>query len=311
MPRLTLKIDVDTWRGTREGVPGLARMLTRHEAGATFLFSLGPDHTGWALRRALRPGFFQKVSRTSVLEHYGLKTLMYGVLLPAPDIGRDCAAEMRAVRDAGFECGIHTWDHVLWQDNVRRRDSNWTARQMQQAFQRFGEVFGAAPRTHGAAGWQMNDHAFRQLDALGFSYASDGRTMLTDGGALAGPGTAPHRLSVDGQVLNCIQMPTTLPTLDELLGRTVGGELITPSNIAAHLLRLTEDGRDHVYTLHAELEGQKLAPIFQQLLSGWKAQGYQLGSMADYNSELDRSRLPVRAMHWGALPGRSGELIVS
>ena len=104
MPQLTLKIDVDTYRGTREGVPNLVRMLQDAGADATFLFSLGPDHTGWALRRALRPGFFQKVSRTSVVEHYGLKTLMYGVLLPAPDIGRDCAPQMRAVRDAGFEC---------------------------------------------------------------------------------------------------------------------------------------------------------------------------------------------------------------
>ena len=311
MPLLTLKIDVDTYRGTREGVTGLVRMLQKHGAGATFLFSLGPDHTGWALRRALRPGFFQKVSRTSVVEHYGLKTLMYGVLLPAPDIGRDCANDMRAVRDAGFECGIHTWDHVVWQDNVRQRDSNWTARQMQLAFQRFTDVFGQAPHTHGAAGWQMNPHAFRQLDALGIAYASDGRAMLADSGALAEPGIGPHRLSVDGQTLSCIQMPTTLPTLDELLGRTINGEMVTPANIAALLLRLTEDGRDHVYTLHAELEGQKLAPIFDQLLSGWKAQGYQLGSMADYNERLDRSALPVRPMLWGALPGRSGELIVS
>ncbi len=249
MPLLTLKIDVDTYRGTREGVPGLVRMLARHGAGATFLFSLGPDHTGWALRRALRPGFFQKVSRTSVLEHYGLKTLMYGVLLPAPDIGRDCAAEMRAVRDAGFECGIHTWDHVVWQDNVRHRGSDWTARQMQQAFQRFSEIFGVAPRTHGAAGWQMNAHAFSQLDALGIGYASDGRAALTDDGGLAEPGIGPHRLSVDGKALSCIQMPTTLPTLDELLGRTIDGVVITPANIADFLLGLTADGRDHVYTL--------------------------------------------------------------
>jgi hypothetical protein len=35
-------------------------------------------------------GFFQKVSRTSVVEHYGIKTLMYGVFLPGPDIGQ-CA----------------------------------------------------------------------------------------------------------------------------------------------------------------------------------------------------------------------------
>jgi peptidoglycan/xylan/chitin deacetylase (PgdA/CDA1 family) len=310
MPTLVLKIDVDTYRGTREGVPNLARMLAAHDAGASFLFSLGPDHTGWAMRRALRPGFFSKVSRTSVVEHYGFKTLMYGVLLPGPDIGRAAAAEMRAVRDAGFECGIHTWDHVLWQDNVRRRDSAWTANMMQQSYQRFSEVFGAAPRTHGAAGWQMNAHAFRQLDALGFAYASDGRAALKDDGSLSEPGIGPHRLSVDGRALSCIQMPTTLPTLDELLGRSIGGRVIDIGNIAAFLLRLTEAPRDHVYTLHAELEGQKLAPIFQQLLQGWKAQGYRLASMADYHAQIAGADLPLRPMRWGELPGRSGELIV-
>lgn len=135
MPVITLKVDVDTYRGTREGVPALVRMLREAQAEATFLFSLGPDHTGWALRRALRPGFLQKVSRTSVVEHYGLKTLMYGVLLPAPDIGRACADDLRSVRDAGFECGIHAWDHVVWHDNVRLRDAAWTRAAMQRAYE--------------------------------------------------------------------------------------------------------------------------------------------------------------------------------
>ncbi|MDE2093342.1 MAG: 4-deoxy-4-formamido-L-arabinose-phosphoundecaprenol deformylase, partial [Burkholderiales bacterium] len=81
MATLCLKIDVDTWRGTREGVPALARLLERVGAPASFLFSLGPDHTGRAIRRALRPGFFGKVARTSVLEHYGVRTLLYGTLL--------------------------------------------------------------------------------------------------------------------------------------------------------------------------------------------------------------------------------------
>lgn len=286
MPVLTLKIDVDTYRGTREGVPNLVRLLQRHQANATFLFSLGPDHTGWALRRVFRPGFFQKVSRTSVVEHYGLKTLMYGVLLPAPDIGKDCAAEMRAVRDAGFECGIHTWDHVLWHDNVRQRDTGWTQKLMQQAFDRYTDIFGQAPKTHGAAGWQMNEHAFAQLDKFGMAYASDGRARLVEGGAMADPASGPHRLAIDGKTLSCIQLPTTLPTLDELLGRTIDGVVIDPSNIAATILRLTESPRDHVFTLHAELEGQKLAPIFEQLLTGWRAQGYDLVSMANHYDKV-------------------------
>ena len=310
MPLLTLKIDVDTYRGTREGVPNLVRLLRQYQANASFLFSLGPDHTGWALRRAFRPGFFQKVSRTSVVEHYGLKTLMYGVLLPAPDIGKDGAAEMRAVQDAGFECGIHTWDHVVWQDNVRNRGAAWTGTLMQQAFDRFIDVFGHAPQTHGAAGWQMNEHAFAQLDAFGMAYASDGRARLTESGALADVTAGPHRLLIRGKTLSCIQLPTTLPTLDELLGRAIDGIPIDASNIAATILRLTAMPRDHVFTLHAELEGQKLAPIFEQLLQGWQAQGYDLVSMADLYQKVKHDLLPSSAVSWAELPGRSGELIV-
>ncbi len=310
-PLLTLKIDVDTFRGTREGMGNLVRMLAAHQAQATFLFSLGPDHTGWALRRALRPGFFSKVSRTSVLEHYGLKTLMYGTLLPGPDIGKQCAEELRAVRDAGFECGIHTWDHTLWQDNVARRDAGWTSAMMRKAAARFAQVFGVPSRTHGAAGWQMNVSAFVEHDTAGYDYASDGRAMLDERGAMVRASDGPHRLRNGNTVLQCVQLPTTLPTLDELLGCEIDGKMLTASNIADHILSLTADNRrDHVYTLHAELEGQKLAPIFEQLLTGWKTQGYQFASMADYHDKVRHGDLPVCPITWDELPGRSGRLIV-
>ena len=85
--KIALKIDVDTYRGTVEGVPRLVELLKKYNAQATFLFSLGPDHTGRAIKRIFRPGFFGKVSRTSVVEHYGIKTLLYGTLLPGPNIG--------------------------------------------------------------------------------------------------------------------------------------------------------------------------------------------------------------------------------
>ena len=306
-PQLVLKIDVDTYRGTREGVPNLVRILTAHQAHATFLFALGPDHTGRAMKRALRPGFFSKVSRTSVLEHYGLKTLLYGVLLPGPDIGQEAMIEMREVRDAGFECGIHTWDHVAWQDQVRTRNPDWTVRMMRESAKRFKRVFGTPARTHGAAGWQMNAAAFAENDAAGYQYVSDGRAELTEAGALLDPATGPYRMAPGG----AIQMPTTLPTLDELLGREIDGVTLTTANIAAHILQLTANPvRDHVYTLHAELEGQKLAPIFEQLLSGWRAQGYDLASMADYHDKIKHLPLPQRRLSWGQVPGRSGELIV-
>src|SRR3954468_11660013 len=149
--KLGLKVDVDTFRGTREGVPRLIEILKRHGARATFLFSLGPDHTGRAARRVFRKGFMHKVSRTSVREHYGTRTLLYGTLLPGPDIGKRAAQAMRQARDAGFEAGIHSWDHVDWQDKVLHADARWTEREMRRAAQRFHEVFGAQAAAHGAA----------------------------------------------------------------------------------------------------------------------------------------------------------------
>jgi peptidoglycan/xylan/chitin deacetylase (PgdA/CDA1 family) len=293
--QLALKVDVDTLRGTLEGVPALVRTLKAAGADASFLFSLGPDHTGRALRRAFRPGFFSKVSRTSVLEHYGLKTLLYGTLLPGPDIGRRGAPSMRSVRDAGFEVGIHCFDHTYWQDFVSRRDAAWTRTQMVRAVERFRAVFGAEPRVHGAAGWQMNEAALSLEEELGFDYASDVR------------GAAPFVPLIAGRRSRCPQLPTTLPTLDELIG--VDG--IGVDDVHQALLARTREPRPHqVFTLHAELEGMKLLPVLVRLLEGWRAQGYELVSMRTLLDGLDVARLPAAAVLPGTVPGRSGLLAV-
>ena len=301
MPKLALKIDVDTYRGTREGVPRLVEILKKHEAGATFLFSLGPDHTGRAMKRVFRRGFMKKVSRTSVLEHYGVKTLLYGTLLPGPDIGTKCADTLRGVRDAGFEVGIHTWDHVKWQDGVANADAAWTERQMRLAMDRFEKIFGEAARVHGAAGWQMNTHALRLTQRFGFAYCSDGR------------GTCPFVPVRNAEIVACPQLPTTLPTLDELLGR----DGITIADVANHILNLTQQHpaapdtvMGHVYTLHAELEGGKLAPVFEDLLAGWKSQGYELVAMRDLAGALDVESLPRCEFDRGEVDGRAGLLAV-
>ena len=293
MALIALKVDVDTLRGTQEGVPRLLRLLERANVRATFLFSMGPDHTGWALRRAFRPGFLSKVSRTSVVSHYGLRTLMYGLLLPGPDIGKVAAEPMRLALRAGHECGVHAWDHVLWQDKVRHRDTAWTVRQMQLAFDRFVDVFGQPPGTHGAAGWQMNSAAFRQIDHWGLTHSSDGR------------GSGPFVPVVDGTALGHVQLPTTLPTLDELIGR----DGIDEGNVVRHLLDLTARDRPQVHTLHAELEGQALASVLSALVRGWQDQGHRLGTLDDAYRATDPSLLVRRPVEWGSVPGRSGELV--
>lgn len=293
---LALKIDVDTLKGTLEGVPNLIEILRKYEAQATFLFSLGPDHTGQAIKRIFRPGFFSKVSRTSVVDHYGWKTLMYGTLLPGPDIGKHGTEIMRKVRDEGFEVGIHTWDHVKWQDNVVEETAEWTREQMKLACDRYTDIFNEPARVHGAAGWQMNIHALRQTQACQFDYSSDTR------------GREPFIPVINAEIIDCVQLPTTLPTLDEMIG--IDG--ISTDNVHEYLLSRTEEplATGHVFTLHAELEGLKLAPVFEKLLAGWKAQGYQLTQMHDIYQSLDYQTVPFHEMSMASIAGRSGKLAV-
>jgi len=216
--------------------------------------------------------------------------------LPGPDIGRRAADVMKAVADAGFETGVHTWDHVRWQDGVANADALWTRREMERACERYTEVFGTAPLTHGAAGWQMNVHALRLTQRMGFEYCSDGR------------GTYPHLPVWNAELIRCPQLPTTLPTMDELIG--VDG--ITEENVAAHLLELTRETRPagHVFTLHAELEGLRLAHAFEQLLAGWRAQGWSLGSTRALFETLQPMALPRCEVAPGTVDGRSGMLLV-
>lgn len=294
---IALKVDVDTWRGTREGVPALARTLERAGAPASFLFSLGPDHTGRAVRRAFRPGFLGKVARTSVLEHYGWRTLLYGTLLPGPDIGRREAATLRAVAAAGFETGVHAWDHVRWQDGIDGAGAEWTRAELQRATERYAEVFGVRPRLHGAAGWQMNEHAYRAEAELGYALASDTR------------GATPFQpVDAAGRPLGPPQLPTSLPTLDELIGR----DGWHAGNAERALLALTEaDPAPQVFTLHAELEGGRLLPLLQRLLDGWRAQGRRCTTLGALAASLDLRRLPRRQPARGQVPGRSGWLAVA
>jgi undecaprenyl phosphate-alpha-L-ara4FN deformylase len=296
-----LKVDVDTLRGTREGVPRLVSLFKKHGVDATFYFSVGPDNTGRAMRRVFRKGFAQKVARTSVLKHYGLKTLLYGVLLPGPDIGKSAGAVMQSVRDAGFEVGLHTYDHVRWQDYVAGATAAWTRTEFERGLGAFERVFGCLPQSHAAAGWQINEHGLALEQEYGLSYASDTR------------GGPPFLPLLERGSSSCPQLPTTLPTFDEILG--VGG--VDESSIADAVFRLSvaaagaEQDRVQVFTLHAELEGMLLSGAFESLLSKWRESGASITRMARIREIAMQRSLPSRSVVMGEVAGRSGLLAIS
>ncbi len=291
---LALKVDVDTDRGTREGVPALQSLLTEFSAPACFLFSLGPDNTGKAIRRVFRPGFFQKVSRTSVVQLYGIRTLLNGTLLPAPHIGRRNQEIMRGVRDAGFEIGIHCHDHFKWQDYLATMSLEQTRAEFGKALAEFERIFGHPATTAGTPGWQVSAHSRQVYDEAGLLYSSDVR------------GESPFYPEIAGQIFKTLEIPSTLPTFDELLGRPEYPD----EHIVPHYLSLLRADRPNVLTIHAEIEGMMKLPLFRALLVAFQKAGVELVRMDDLAHSLlaNRKDLPVRPIVMAEIDGRSGTL---
>lgn len=292
--KLAVKVDVDTYRGTKEGVPELCKLLQKHDIPATFLFSLGPDNTGKALSRIFRKGFLKKCLRSNVAGNYGLKTLMYGTLLKAPMIAKLCAEQMRKTHDSGFECGIHCWNHYKWQDYLAKMSYAEIDEEFSKARTEFENVFGFSAKCCGAAGWQITPDALAVQDSANLLYASDTR------------GGEPFIPSMNGRQFKTLQIPSTLLTLDEVLG-------LTPLESVTDM-HITEMQKQNysVMTIHAELEGMAYLQWFDDFLSKIKSEGVEFFALSDYAKNLlaEPEKIRRNEIVMSEFTGRSGKLAV-
>jgi len=290
MKTISLRVDVDTLEGSLRGIPALLGMLDRQQMRASFYFCFGPDNSGKALRRIFRKGFLEKMRRTNGVKLYGFKTMMYGVLIPAPIIWKRAAAQMRLAREAGHEVAIHGWDHVQYHDLLDRKSRRWLTDWYAQAHGAFAEVFGEPARGAVSPAWRCNDTTLELQEAYHLDYAGDCR------------GFEAFYPVVGGRTLATLQVPTTLPTLDELLGL----EGRTADQVNREVWDLIREDALNVYALHTEVEGGALAGTFEKFLAGLRERDVRARTHADWVPELKAGNPPVRAIGRREIPGRAG-----
>ncbi|MCB9915768.1 MAG: 4-deoxy-4-formamido-L-arabinose-phosphoundecaprenol deformylase [Planctomycetes bacterium] len=288
--KLGLRVDVDTLRGTRLGVPSLLAVLARRDVRASFFFSVGPDNMGRHLWRLLRPAFLVKMLRSRAASLYGWDILLRGTLWPGPLIGARAGEAIAAAARAGHEVGLHAWDHHAWQAHV----DAWSADELREVTRRGMEeltrLTGARPTCSASPGWRASEAVLSALRDVEYAYRSDCR------------GESVFVPEVGGAPQLPPQVPVTLPTYDELVGR--GG--VDDESYNERLLELLEPGRLNVLTIHAEVEGIARAALFEDFLERALAAGWELvplGELVPRGAELPVAPLEVRG-----LPGREGVL---
>lgn len=284
--KLAIKIDIDTLRGYLEGLPRLLGILKAHDVKASVFFSMGPDNSGKAIRRVFRKGFIRKMFRTKAPTAYGIKTLFYGTLLPAPMITSANPDLILRTADEGHECGIHSWDHVYWQDNLPRLSKDTIRRELERAFSQFEDYAGFKPECCAAPGWQVTPDSLSVQDELGLTYCSDTR------------GYSPFVPEMDGKIFATPQVPSTLPTLDEVLGD------VQAEDVSAYYAGLLKPGLN-VHTIHTEMEGGMMHWTFSEFLDRCGEMGVEFVTLGEAvrESELRRGTVVM-----GEIPGRAGKV---
>ncbi len=277
------------------GVPRLARMLEGEGVTASFYVSMGPDNSGKAILRVFRNrGFLKKMFRTNAVAMYGIRTVLSGTLLPARQIALAFPAILRDLRGRGFEVGVHGYDHVRWQDGIDRIGEDGIRVELQEAFEAFRAIMGEPARSFAAPGWRENAISLRLLDQSGIDYHSDTR------------GRFPYRCAVSGQAFAIPEIPTTLPTLDEVMGREDLGLGSGAASINRYYLELFKPDTLNVHTIHAETEGMGQLGNFTALVRALKERGATFVRLDAVAARLKSAEMPVCEVIRAEVPGRSG-----
>lgn len=284
-----LRVDVDTLRGTRDGVPRLLEIFAARNIQATFFFSVGPDNMGRHLWRLLKPGFLIKMLRSKAASLYGWDILLRGTFWPGALIGKTTADVIRAADHSGHEVGLHAWDHHRWQARMQRMTAAQIHQDIQRGMDALEEILGRRVDCSAAAGWKCNGAVLLEKNAFRFRYNSDCR------------GKSIFKPVIDG--VECTpQIPVTLPSYDELIGR----DGLADENYNEKLLSMLVPAGLNILTIHAEVEGIARSALFTEFLELAEKKQVRFVPLGHLLPSLDQ--LPAGAIESGPVAGREGDV---
>jgi undecaprenyl phosphate-alpha-L-ara4FN deformylase len=276
---LGLKIDVDTYVGMKRGVPRLLSILGRFGIQATFYLSMGPDASGRAIFQLVKnPLFLKKMLRTNAGRLYGMKTALYGTLLPSPMIALSFPELVEQIVSEGHEVEFHAWDHRRWQDELNRKSNEWILDWFEKGIQAYRRLLKKEPFSFGAPGWLIDDRVLKILGKYPFYYLSCTRA----------------RKPFVHEISRLMEIPSDLPCFEE-----VG----VPQGVSK-ILQVLKEGGIHVLPVHAEVEGGIWDSYFIELCEKVQSMNFQILPLSKIRALLASETLPVRKYRMELLPGR-------
>ncbi|MEM2241048.1 MAG: hypothetical protein QXU09_03390 [Thermoproteota archaeon] len=194
-----LRADFESSNCLLKGVPPLLKILGEYNVKASLFIPMGPDRTLMGFDKYRLRSYL----KLSPLRKFGLKTLLSRLFGQWTDMGELCI-RMGLKSLKRHEVALHGFDHAGWAKSIRKKAPKEVRALFMTGYSEYMRVFGRKPLGFASPEFKWTTETLRLLDELGFKYGSDFRAE------------APFKPLIGGKAYKTLQIPVTLPNLEEL-----------------------------------------------------------------------------------------------
>jgi len=279
-----LRIDIDTLKGLKEGVPRILDILSRYEMKASFFCVMGWEGDLYSVikhrifRQRMEIPTSSYVKRLGSIDNIDDKSSIKGYLelLRCMLLPKKFTSEidiLQRIRDEGHDLGVHGYIHVRWNSLTREGMGN----EFNKMISSYKNLFHEKPKGFASPFFLSNRNVIELTEKNGFEYAS-----------FLG-GDSPFHPRINEQICSHVQIPVTL---DITHNRHVYPLLYYYSNIEISDKKIIEKTTSRIdekmgkgqlasMHIHPKDEGRSLSRIFNEVVKHIHNSGYESATFSE------------------------------
>ena len=162
----SLRIDIESGKGIREGIPKILDLLKKYNIKASFYLVMGGESNLFEILKNPRRDSEIPVRKIKI---FSKKEMIRMLLFPRDFVRNNQKILLRILKD-GHELGIHGWKHREWTRGFEKLNIKKT---LFKSVKKYIKIFGRKPTTFTSPAFKTNLKIIRELEKFDFKFISD------------------------------------------------------------------------------------------------------------------------------------------
>jgi len=166
MKTFTLRIDLESDKGIKEGVPKLLDLLKKYDIKASFYLSMGGESNVFEILKYRNK---LKTSGERKIKIWTLKDKLSMILFPKDFVKLNLKI-LKRILEEGHELGLHGWKHREWTRGLEKINIENT---IKKSIKKYERLFDKKPISFASPGFNVNNKVLEILEKNKIKFISD------------------------------------------------------------------------------------------------------------------------------------------